>query len=163
MTILKKQEVGDKSIHTPTYNAMIDACNSFLATRFDGKFFVVSDTSVGKFVSMRPTLGGFNQTEWLFGLDYDSKSFTVYAGKIQIKGTWYTVAEKTEDFSGTPVYIFVNFNRSTGVGKIQQANSIQGNTTSNMFWMLAEFVGSAGVYSLVKRYHIGAIQVDLPL
>jgi hypothetical protein len=161
-SLMKKQEVGDRQIHTPTYNAMIDACKTFLAMKFDGKFFVTQTGPNGKFVSMR-SQEGLNQKEWLFGLDYDSRSYTVYEGKIQIKGTWYTIAEKTENFSGTPVYIFVNFNRNTGAGEIQQANSIQGNTTSNMFWMLAEFVGAAGVYSLVKRYHIGAIQVDLPL
>lgn len=107
--------------------------------------------------------GGEAESLWQFGMDYTSTTCTVYDGSIQIKGVWYYVDGDALALSGTPVFVYVNFNRVSLAGSIQQANSIPTNTATELNWMLASFTGNDGAYTLTKRYHKGAIQVDLPI
>ena len=96
MPNMKKQELGDKQIHLPTYNALIDACESYLATRFDPKFFVVQDTAKGKFVSMKTAeSSSYKQPFDLSDVNVGGNNFTLDDNNggvlCRILGTAYTV------------------------------------------------------------------------
>jgi hypothetical protein len=112
----------------------------------------------------RSTVGSDDETKWVFGMINTTSTCIVYNPALQLGGSWYTASTTTLALTGTPCYVYAQWLRSDPYTlSVQQATTLPASTATHLKWILAHFTASSGVYSLVKRYHRGAIQLDLPL
>lgn len=117
-----------------------------------------------RLLPFRPSVGTEDESLWVFGMISTANTCVVYNPALQLGGTWYTATTATLTLTGTPVYVYAEWLRTNPYTlSVQQATTVPASTATHLKWIIAHFTASGGVYTLVKRYHRGAIQLDLPL
>jgi hypothetical protein len=115
-------------------------------------------------IPWKGSTGTEDESKWVFGMASSNNNCTIYNPALQLGGSWYTASTTTLALTGTPCYVYAEWLRTDPYTlTVQQATTLPASTATHLKWILAHFTASSGVYSLVKRYHRGAIQLDLPL